>query len=153
MNPPFQSGLAPVQVNRVRVIQRSIRCFVLGAVGVFPVLGLATGYLALRVQREIAAEVGETWDFKPLHFYWALTMFMMSFFVYFFWPMTALLGMVALIGHFAMVKRVADRARSDEWNPARHLVYWGVAFAYVGRALTLTAVFVIVAAISRNLMR
>ena len=45
-------------VDRVRMIRRSIRCFVFGAVGAVPLFGLGTAFLALRLQRELARESG-----------------------------------------------------------------------------------------------
>ena len=54
---------APVSVDRVRLIRRSIRCFVFGLMGAVPLLGLGMACLALLLGRCLVPE-NRTADFK-----------------------------------------------------------------------------------------
>src|SRR5580658_263244 len=52
--------------DRVRVINRSVRCFIFGIVGAIPCFGLGMVWLAFKLYREVAAETGEPVKLYPL---------------------------------------------------------------------------------------
>ncbi len=57
--PPSPQPPAPESVDRVRLIHRSMRCFVYGLMGVVPLFGLGMACLALLLQRQVSEETGE----------------------------------------------------------------------------------------------
>ena len=49
-------------MNKVRVIERSIRCQALGWVGVLPVLGVIPAVIAIVLYHRTARESGDNWN-------------------------------------------------------------------------------------------
>ena len=104
--------------------------------------------LTLRLQRKIAAETGDRFDYKPLKRCWAcsfipiLALVLSSNFV------LAIVVLGLFIGlHFYLVLRQFRSDKSREWNPARHLVYWGAGLACLGYALSAGILAVLVGSV------
>ena len=49
-------------MNRIRLIERSLRCFVLGWVGLVPLLGLGPAVMAITLFLEIRRENATEWN-------------------------------------------------------------------------------------------
>jgi hypothetical protein len=49
-------------VSRIDVINKSLRCFVLGLIGLVPVLGIPAGVLAITTFRRVTLHNGEGWN-------------------------------------------------------------------------------------------
>jgi hypothetical protein len=49
-------------MNKVRVIERSIRCQALGWVGVLPVLGVIPAVIAIVLYHKASSEAGDHWN-------------------------------------------------------------------------------------------
>ncbi len=48
--------------ERIRVIERSLRCFVLGLFGLVPLLGLPAAFIAIHLHARIHNDTGERWN-------------------------------------------------------------------------------------------
>jgi len=124
-------------VDRVRMIRRSMRCFVFGLMGVIPLLGLGPACLALLLRRELAEETGESSQ---------LTVANISSAAAFFLAVILLAGgqdgLVLALGFLLAALQGGllfgqyRRTEPLEWNPARHLVWWGAGLAYGGLILS-----------------
>jgi hypothetical protein len=49
-------------IDKIRVINRSLRCFVLGGLGVIPFLGFGPAVIALVIDRKVQAEARLEWN-------------------------------------------------------------------------------------------
>ena len=132
-------------MNQVRVIQRSLRCFAYGLIGVIPFFGFGLGWQAIQLHRQVAAETGERWQPALLHVCWAFGMvYVVSYTALFGWA-----GGILIFGLFLGLQAFLTRlpAASDpnrEWNPARSYLFWGLWLAYAGWYASLTAVVILV---------
>jgi hypothetical protein len=139
--------LAPA--DRVRVIHRSVRCFLFGLVGVVPCFGMGMVWLVFKLYRDIAAETGEEVTLFPLHLTSlaglavAASCFLNGL------PDGVLADFVVLLGlQFLFLRRQYLKNAPAEWNPARHLVYWGLGLANTGLLLTAVVVLLVITALN-----
>jgi len=134
---PLPELPAPVSVDRVRLIRRSMRCFVYGLMGAVPLVGLGMACLTLRLRRELAEETGE-----PVRLTGALRCAIAAFALAFVLLCCHQTGLVLALGILLPalqgygLLRQYQRAEPRLWNPARHLVYWGAGLAYAGLVLS-----------------
>jgi hypothetical protein len=132
------SGLpAPVSADRVRLIRRSMRCFVFGLMGAVPLLGLGMACLALLLGRQVAQETGEPVRTAGVNgcaaAFFALAAALLCF------DQTSLVLALAILlsalqGY--LLFREYRRTEPAQWNPARHLVWWGAGLALAGLNLS-----------------
>lgn len=136
-------------VDRVRLIRRSIRCFLFGLVGAIPCAGLGMVWLAFKLYRDIAAETREPVKIYPL--------FLTSFSGLYVGvaccanhlPDGVLADAVVALGlQIMFIRQQYRKNEAAEWNPARHLMYWGMALANAG--LIFSAALVILAIYMAN---
>jgi hypothetical protein len=131
----------PVSVDRVRLIRRSMRCFVYGLMGAVPLFGLGMACLTLRLRRELAEETGEA-----VRLTGALWCSIAAFALAFVLLCCDQAGLVLALGILLpalqgyWLFRQYQRAEPPLWNPARHLVYWGAGLAYAGLVLSSTII-------------
>jgi hypothetical protein len=59
-------------MDSIQIIERSLRCFVLGLIGLVPVLGVPFGVAALVVFREVARGSGTRWNPAQTYLTWGL---------------------------------------------------------------------------------
>jgi ABC-type phosphate transport system permease subunit len=58
------------QLGRVEMIERSLRCFVLGLLGLIPVLGIPMSLMALRQHRLVMRVKRDTWNPAQRYLFW-----------------------------------------------------------------------------------
>lgn len=49
-------------MDKVRVIERSLRCCAFGWLALIPIFGIPTGVLAILVYKQVRREVGQEWN-------------------------------------------------------------------------------------------
>jgi hypothetical protein len=123
------------------MIRRSIRCFAFGLAGAVPLFGLGTAFLALRLQRELARETGvparaALMDGSAVV---AFALMLMSL-LYDQAGFALALGFLLCAVQGYLLLRQYRRTEPADWNPARHLVYWGAALARTGLILSATII-------------
>jgi hypothetical protein len=136
--------LAPRSIDMVRLIRRSIRCLIFGAIGFVPVLGLGMAEQALRLLRVILAEVGGHWRAPGIYWLWVLGVAAV-------WGTDRLLGLLAdaiVLFAFLLLQvwwlwRAFPREAEAVWNPGHPQVFWGVILAYGGILNSLTVLTVL----------
>ena len=142
----------PVSADRVRLIRRSMRCFVFGLMGAVPLLGLGMACLALLLGRQVAQETGEPVRTAGVNgcavAYFALAVVLLCF------DQTGLVLALAILlsalqGY--LLFREYRRTNPAQWNPARHLVYWGAGLALAGLNLSSTILLLGILAVIRDL--
>jgi len=168
MTPVLPSPELPaVSVDRVRMIRRSMRCFVFGILGIVPILGMGTAALALRLWREVAEETGEPARLTGSRRYaiaaLALTVAILGYDVaglklsktrhlsteeinlyYSHAGLLVVMGILLAARQAWLFFQQYRRVEPREWNPARHLAYWGVGLAYTGLILSSALIIFIV---------
>jgi hypothetical protein len=98
-------------------------------------------WLAFKLYRDIAAETGEPVKLYPLFLTSAAGLFLGAACCAGGLPGGALAGaMVVLLLQFLFLRRQYLHNAPAEWNPARHLMYWGLGLANAG--LILSAILV-----------
>jgi hypothetical protein len=131
-------------IDRVRLIRRSTRCFLFGLAGAIPCFGLGTAWLSFKLYRDIAAETGEPVQLYPLFITSVSGLWVGVGFLTIHWPDVVLGDAIVVLGlEFLFIFRQYRKNAPSEWNPARHLMYWGLGLANAG--LILSAVVVILA--------
>jgi hypothetical protein len=140
----------PVSVDRVRMIRRSIRCFIFGLMGAVPLFGLGAAVLALRLRRRLAEETGEPAGPKGMQGC-AVVFFVLSAISLCFGQAGIILALAILLTVLQgwLMFRHYRRAGPLEWNPARHLVYWGAGLACAGLNLSSAIILMSLAALAR----
>ena len=128
---------APLPIDRARLIRRSFRCFVFGLIGLVPFFGLSMAGLAFYLRREIMRDTGERWESRFFHSIWLCAIIIIAIFYF----GSSLSGAVATAVTFISVQAWLlhsqyRRNPPGRWNPARHLVYWGIGLAYTGCVLS-----------------
>jgi hypothetical protein len=121
----------------IRLIHRSVRCFVLGLAGAVPVLGIFAAFQAIRLFQSITRETGEAVRWKDFYRLWVLGIG----FATLLFPLESPAQSLALMIGFGLLQllilRQAESARvARSWNPARRHLYWGMALAHFGIACT-----------------
>ena len=61
-------------MNKVQVIERSLRCFVFGIFGLVPVLGMGLAVAAFYHFYKIRSEVADNWNPAKKYLNWGFTM-------------------------------------------------------------------------------
>ena len=134
---------APASVDRVRLIRRSMRCFVFGLLGAVPLLGLGPACLALWIEKELAEESGEPAPLGGAKMAAIAIGAFIAAVVLLAWDQAGLVlalgaALSALQGGWRV--RQCQRAEPPRWNPARHWVYWGAGLACAGLILSSTII-------------
>jgi hypothetical protein len=143
--------LAPRSIDMVRLIRRSMRCFIFGLLGLIPFFGVGFAYQALRLRRAISADIGDAWDPPPVYCYWVIGL--VAVIAAWSWitvtvAMLVFLAVVALqTWHCWRSFRAAPEAI---WNPGRQQLFWGVIFAYAGLGLSLWALVLTVLLVAQS---
>jgi hypothetical protein len=133
VQPAAPSGLPTLPPDRAQIIRRSLRCFIFGLIGVLPLFGLAAAGLALQLGRKIAEETGERWSFKAVSGCWICGLILINLYSFAVDNFAAVAVAVIFLGLQVFLLRSLYRNNpAKEWNPARHLMYWGVGLAYTG---------------------
>jgi hypothetical protein len=128
--------------DRVSIINRSVRCFIFGVVGVFPCVGLGMVVLVFRLYRDIAAETGEPVKLYPLFLTSVAGVCVAAVCFVNNLPDGILAAAMLVLGlQLLFLRRQYLTNAPVEWNPARHLMYWGLALAHLG--LILSAIVVL----------
>jgi hypothetical protein len=128
-----------VPADRVRVINRSIRCFIFGVIGAIPCFGLSMAWLAFKLYRETAEETGERVNLFPLHFC-SVSIIVAAAFTPFDTPdILVTYGLLMFGLQILFLRRQYQENAPPEWNPARHLLYWGIGLANTGVLLSAAA--------------
>jgi hypothetical protein len=126
----------PTPVDRVRVINRSVRCFVFGVIGAIPCFGLSMAWLAFKLYREVAEETGERVNLLPFQVC-SVSLILAAAFTPFDIPEVLVTYGVLMFGlQILFLRRQYHKNAPAEWNPARHLVYWGIGLANMGILLS-----------------
>jgi hypothetical protein len=66
------SPLAPGSLDLIRIIRQSHRCFIYGALGVLPWVGIGLALQSLRLRRRVALETNDPWRLPAVWTYWLL---------------------------------------------------------------------------------
>jgi hypothetical protein len=149
---PLPGPSVPVPADRVRMIRRSTRCFVFGILGAVPLLGIGPACLALLLHRQVGEETGEPKGLGGI--YSSVAVFCIL--------AIALLcceqaGFVLALGFLLcglqayLLRRQYLRTEPLEWNPARHLTWWGAWLALAGLNLSGTLILLAIWAVVSNL--
>ena len=69
MTPP---SVNPASMDKIEMIQRSLRCFILGLIGIVPLLGVPFALLALDNFRQIRRGQGTQWNPAQTYLRWGL---------------------------------------------------------------------------------
>ena len=136
-----QKMWAAKSVDMARVIRQSIRCFVFGALGAIPIIGIGLAIQALLLHKKVLAELEEPWRPPPLYWYWLIGLLYL-------WAYRELFGAVGTLSIFLIIGGLQTyhlwRSLPSEprWNPGERHLFWGAALAYLGcfGSLTLLAV-------------
>ena len=137
------SALPPA--DKVRVIRRSVRCFIFGVVGAVPCFGLGMDWLAFKLYRDIAAETGEPVNLYPLYLTTMSGLFVAAVCGASDHPGGVLADVIVLLAlQFLFIRRQYLKNAPAEWNPARHLMYWGLGLASLGLILSALTVMLVI---------
>jgi hypothetical protein len=134
----------------VRLIRRSVRCLVFGAIGFVPILGLGLAEQALRLRRLTLGEMGLEWRVPAIYWLWGFATVAI-------WCADRFFGIVAdaivLFGFLLLqvwfLWREFPADLGPIWNPGCNHVFWGVALAYGGILNSLA----VLAALAQRLTR
>jgi hypothetical protein len=139
-----------IPMDRVRIIHRSSRCFVFGLIGTIPILGLSMAWLAMRLKRQVASETGETVRLRAVNMA-TIAAVAIIFPLLIAECYSAAFATVAalLCMEFFLLHRQYQKTIPPEWNPARHLLYWGVGLAYAGYIFSFTLLIALALAIKK----
>jgi len=125
-----------IGADRVRMINRSVRCFVFGIMGAVPCFGLSMAGLAFKLFRQVAEEAGERVNLIPLHIC-TISLVIAGAFTPFEYPGTLMIYGVAMITlQILFLREQYLRNTPAEWNPGRHLAYLGIGLANAGFLLS-----------------
>jgi hypothetical protein len=131
--------------DKVRVINRSVRCFLFGLVGAVPCFGLGMVWLAFKLYRDIAAETGEQVKLYPLYLTTVSGVCVAAACGAYDLPGGVLADAIVLLGlQFLFIRRQYLQNAPAEWNPARHLMYWGLGLANLGLILSAVTVLLVI---------
>ena len=145
-----RSSPPPASIDMVRVIRRSIRCFVFGVIGLVPLFGAGFAYQALRLRRAVSLDLEDGWKPPPVYLYWLLgTVALLAADAGIGVPGDVVVCVVILGIQSWQCYRCFDRASTPVWNPGQRELLWGVLLAQVGLALTLWTIVVLVLRVSK----
>ncbi len=124
-----------IHTDRTRVIQRSLRCFHFGLIGLVPVIGVVPALLAIASYHQCARDIGDTWQPKWLLIGWLIPILYVGIYTY----SMSLDGfaLMILVGAAIQIAAIVEAWRHQDylaWNPARRLAILGLAMAYSGLA-------------------
>ncbi len=127
-----QKILAAKSLDMARVIRQSIRCFVFGALGAIPVIGVGLAIQALRLQKGVLAELEQPWKPPPLYWYWLIALLYLWAYGELFGPGGALSIFIIFAGLQTYHLWRSFPPTEPRWNPGERHLFWGVALAYFG---------------------
>lgn len=137
--------------DKVRVIRRSVRCFLFGLIGAVPCFGLGMVWLAFRLYRDLAAETGERVKLYPLYLTSVSGVLVAAAGMVNDLPEVVLGDAIVMLGlQFLFLRRQYLRNAPAEWNPARHLMYWGLGLANLGSILSAATVLLVIYLINHS---
>lgn len=134
-------------IDRVQLIRRSIRCFYLGAGGMFPLIGFGLAIQAMRLHREVARELGRKWNAPPVRWYWVFGLVgVLGYLKLFGCAAGALVGLlfVGIQTYHLWRSLPAD----FQMNPADNHLRWGVILGYGGTFVSMLAVPLLLCALA-----
>jgi hypothetical protein len=135
----------------VRVINRSVRCFIFGLVGAVPCFGLGMVWLTFKLYRAIAAETGESAKLYPIYLTTASGVAVAAVCASCNLPDGVLADVMALLVlQFLFIRQQYLRNTPVEWNAARHLMYWGLGLASLGLILSALTVMLVIYAVNHS---
>ncbi len=141
-------AIAPLPLppaDPVRVINRSVRCFIFGLVGAVPCFGLGMVWLAFKLFRDLAAETGEPVKLYPLYLTSVSGVWVAAACGVNDLPAGVLADAIVLVVlQFLFIRQQYLRNAPVEWNPARHLMYWGLGLANLGSILSALTVLLVI---------
>jgi hypothetical protein len=149
---PLPGPSVPVPADRVRLIRRSTRCFVFGILGAVPLLGIGPACLALLLHRQVGEETGEPKGPGGIYSSAAVFYILAVMLLY-----LGQAGFVLALGFLLsavqayLLRRQYLRTEPLDWNPARHLTWWGAWLALAGLNLSGTLILLAIWAVVRNL--
>jgi len=124
---------APVQVDRVRLIRRSLRCFIFGLLGVIPLIGLGPALVALRLHRQVALESGDYYGVARIVTWWLIGLLAIpAYYLTLGFAGAVLMAGLTVTVQASILWSHYRTSQAREWNPARNYLYWGVGLAYTG---------------------
>jgi hypothetical protein len=131
-------------VDRVRVIRRSMRCFVLGLIGLVPLFGAAFACQALRLRRNVSLDLKDDWTPPPVYCYWLIgATAMMAGDALIGWAGDCAIGLALVALQSYHCWRTFRNRVELIWNPAERQLFLGVICAYAGLGLGLWMVVVL----------
>jgi hypothetical protein len=130
-------------IDRVLMIQRSMRCFYYGLIGLIPVIGLVMAVLAIRLYHRVIWETGEKFARSPrwgrVAMLYALCWGAFTFASVADVPLW-ILSVLLFFGFQVFLWRMQYwPVTASEWNPARAHLFWGYQFAVNGLLSSLVA--------------
>lgn len=151
MSAPVIQPPPPLPPDRIRLIRRSVRCFLFGLVGAIPCVGLGMVWLAIKLYRDIAAETGEKVKLYPLYVTSASGLFVAGTCFVCDLPDGLLADVVVmLLLQFLFILRQYRKNAPAEWNPARHLMYWGLGLANFGLLFSAAVVMIVIYGVNHS---
>jgi hypothetical protein len=133
--PNLEPALARPSIDWIRVIRRSMRCYVFGLIGLVPLFGAGLAVQALRLQRKVNEELGQPWNRPFFAFYWIVGLLLLWWTDGVFGLLGDLVACLLVVGVQSWhVWRSFPADREAAWNPGRREVIWGVVSGYAGLA-------------------
>jgi hypothetical protein len=124
-----------IRTDRSRTIQRSLRCFRFGLVGLLPIVGTVPALLAISLFRKVAHDTGDPWRPTWVRAGWLIALLYAGTY-------TVLFGLggfllIVMIGYAIQLAASWHAYCHDDtlaWNPARPWALAGISMAYSGLA-------------------
>jgi hypothetical protein len=136
---------SPRSVDMVRVIRRSMRCFLFGVVGLVPLIGAGFAYQALRLRRSLSADLEDGWTPPPVIVFWLMGIAAMLVARSWLGLAGDLAICVAILGLQSWLCWRSFQNRHEKvWNPGGRQLFLGVLSAYAGLGVSLWIVVVLV---------
>lgn len=127
-----------VSIDSVRLIRRCMRCFVFGAIGLLPIVGVGLALQALQLRRLVSSELQEPWVHPRIYWFWLAGIAGLCLAE---WRYGLLGDFVVIITLLAAQSvylfRLLAPVPGGAWNPGFRPLIWGVTFAYAGLSLSL----------------
>lgn len=133
---PKMMECGSASIDRTRVIQRSVRCFYFGLIGLIPVIGLVMAVLAIRLYHRVLEETRERpahplrWGVIGLKFLVCWTAFTVASAMDV--PLLVLFILLFLVIQVFLATMRYWPVKAAVWNPARPQLFWGYQLAING---------------------
>lgn len=148
--PPSEKGPG-IPPDRVSIIRRSQRCFVFGLCGLVPLFGVGLAWQATVLALQVAKECGEpirqsTKGGLVIVLGLILTGVLLELEQA---GLALALGFLLAAIPGILLLREYHRTKAREWNPARHLLFWGAGLAQAGMVISATILLLIIDSLLR----